>query len=196
MLPFAILFAVTAATNTNDCLARIPEVSTCIASQSAGTSCCNTIRDFANNLKCVCNPLIPQLVQLNPGLASLRVKCNLQLSVCAPNAKTYNGGNCAVPDVVLDQQRFNTALGFSEVILSLTKPSSCFNYNAFLGRLRGVVQNDIVGRAGYGLGVYEGLDAVAEYFSLLAPLVSRGFLSVTHLPNEKATYRLMDGGKP
>jgi hypothetical protein len=49
-----------------------------------------------------------------------------------------------------------------------------------------LVTPEVIGRAGQGLGVYQGLNAVAEYFSLLSPSVNKGFVRLSEAPEASA----------
>jgi hypothetical protein len=87
------------------------------------------------------------------------------------------------------------AQGISKLLFSLSQPGTCFDLGKFISELGKFTTQTVVGKAGFGLGVYKGIDHLAEYLSLLSPQVTKGFISVTPAPNPEPTMRIQNNGQ-
>lgn len=185
-----------ASTNTNNCLGLLGPTKQCFSPNSNLNTCCPAIKAFNNN-QCFCNKLASDLIAQNATIISKMLKTcgEKQLPCDCFINKTYDGGKCLNTDEELDLERFKTAETFAKTILSFPFTPGCFNYSKFRNSLKSLLEPEIVARAGQGLGVYQGIDHVAEYFSLLSPKVNKHFVSVVPAVNPKKIANISADGK-
>jgi hypothetical protein len=174
---------------TSYCAAKAQSLKSCIHSTNPTPDCCKLAVNEFRNQRCFCNKVaVAFLGTTSQGPPSQAQILNV-LTKCGSTAppscteygtKTYFAGTCQTTDQELDFARFVAAKKFSDTLLSFADQTGCFDFKAFKAAVGNTFSEISTIYAGQGLGTYTGLDHIAEYFSLLAPSVNRGFLKFKH----------------
>jgi hypothetical protein len=187
---------------TNKCASLAVDHRNCFEMETPHSGCCHYVANVFAGSGCFCDKIAVAMLgttrwgQISAAeINNLMTKCGKTMPPCSGFARrTYNGGTCPVSDQELDLARFANAKKFTDILMSFAKQTTCFDYQGFRNDVARIFKPDAVAYAGQGLGIYAGIDHIAEYFSLLSPKVNKGFVSVDHSGSpQKVVHITMDG---
>eukprot|EP00579_Thalassiosira_antarctica_P025413 CAMPEP_0202010218 /NCGR_PEP_ID=MMETSP0905-20130828/17196_1 /ASSEMBLY_ACC=CAM_ASM_000554 /TAXON_ID=420261 /ORGANISM="Thalassiosira antarctica, Strain CCMP982" /LENGTH=476 /DNA_ID=CAMNT_0048568811 /DNA_START=21 /DNA_END=1450 /DNA_ORIENTATION=+ len=198
--------ASTNATNTNACIQKLPNLDSC--SSGVTDACCIAVFDY-ETMGCGCNPVVPFLsAQAAYGFAALLPACkdfsaNQEGYPEAPaenfdcnNIRKHLYGCGDSSDMDLDLLRIKTALALSETMISFYQLGGCFNFPAFQGSIATHLTANPSASIPYGIGRYQGLQYMTEYFGIADQTLNHGFWHLdTFESTELGFIQLSDDGK-